>query len=202
MTICPNEVVRPPLAPDKLKRTFNVARAAGTLNRIHSKQEASRLVHDAELHAWLRKRQKATAPAKPRTFMSRHRRSHLLKVFESIDRDGSGQIDQGEFSFALAQLGLPASHVAELFDEGDADNDGFVSRDEFLTLVINVSAREHAKTNPTSHRGDVPAHVEGSAKLKAKRREAAASLATLIDRAADIPIGLLANAQMISNLGA
>jgi hypothetical protein len=64
--------------------------------RMHSKSEASLLVHDAALHEWLRKRQRKTEPAKPRTYMTRHRRQSLQKAFESIDRDGSGSIDRGE----------------------------------------------------------------------------------------------------------
>ena len=79
---------------------------------MHSKSEASLLVHDAALHEWLRKRQRKTEPAKPRTYMTRHRRQSLQKAFESIDRDGSGSIDRGEL--VVLSRGMLREVIAEL----------------------------------------------------------------------------------------
>ena len=115
---------------------------SGKKPRMHTKSEASLLVRDAALHEWLRKRQRKTEPAKPRTYMTRHRRQSLQKAFESIDRDGSGSIDRGELVFALGQLGLDQGLAGAIFAEGDTDGDGEITLDEFYALVATVQARE------------------------------------------------------------
>ena len=121
------------------------AKATSAASRLHSKAEASLLVKDADLHSWLRKRQKRGEAAKPRAYMTRHRRETLKSAFESIDRDGSGTIDRGELIFALQQLGLDLTHAEAIFLEGDEDGDGEITLDEFFKLVATVSAREHQR---------------------------------------------------------
>ena len=111
------------------------AKAASAAARLHTKAEASLLMKDAELHSWLRKRQKRGEAAKPRAYMTRHRRETLKSAFESIDRDGSGTIDRGELIFALQQLGLDLTHAEAIFLEGDTDGDGEITLDEFFKLV-------------------------------------------------------------------
>lgn len=171
-------------------------KAAG--RKLHTRTEAKALVQDADLHAWLRRRQKRGAEPKPRMYFTRFRRDTLQKCFESIDRDGSGVIDKGELSFALTQLGLDTTHAQDLLREGDRDQDGSISMPEFFALVATVSAREeqrklHLRTQPATESGEIASEVTSSAAI-------AHSLKDLVDRASTFPIGLLANAHHISSL--
>ena len=79
-----------------LAATNSTMAASGKPPVLHSRSEASRLVLDAGLHAWLMRRQKRTDVPKARTYMTRHRRAMLQQAFQSIDRDGSGAIDRHE----------------------------------------------------------------------------------------------------------
>lgn len=123
----------------------NVDSSEESSSKLHTKIEASLLVRDAQLHEWLSKRQRKNQPAKPRMYMTRHRRSSLRKTFESIDRDNSGSIDREELVFALQHLGLDHKLAGAIFAEGDTDGDGVITLDEFYSLVATVSARERQR---------------------------------------------------------
>ena len=196
------------VTPRALEERVRSLRLSNT-SRIHTSKEALNLVRDCELHEWLRKRQKATAPARPRTYMTRHRKAVLQRVFDSIDRDGSGQIDQSELTFALKQIGLPAQHVDAIFAEGDTDNDGFITQHEFFALVAVVNARLQRPAPPdSSHTSATTAATTSSSTCSQsgchskQHKDVAGTLNQLVDRAGSFPIGILANAQTISNLGA
>lgn len=109
---------------------------------IHTRSEANRLVLDHGLHSWLRTRQKSADQARPRTYLTRHRRAMLEGAFASIDRDDSGEIDRHELCFALEQLGLNADLANAIMDEGDANGDGRLDLEEFMALVQKLNARE------------------------------------------------------------
>ena len=94
------------------------------------------------LHSWLRTRQKSADQARPRTYLTRHRRAMLEGAFASIDRDDSGEIDRHELCFALEQLGLNADLANAIMDEGDANGDGRLDLEEFMALVQKLNARE------------------------------------------------------------
>ena len=55
---------------------------------------------------------------------------------------GNGMLDMHEFGRALrsADLGLSAGDIQDLMDHADADGNGLVSPDEFVTLAYDVLA--------------------------------------------------------------
>lgn len=54
-------------------------------------------------------------------------------LFDSIDRDGNGKLDQGELRSAFARAGLtvPNAKLDQFFAEVDTDGDGSISFDEW-----------------------------------------------------------------------
>ena len=169
------------------------ARKHRASRRLHTPAEAKALVKDAQMHEWIRKREKKGVQPKARMYFTQFRREALQACFESIDRDGNGFIDQTELIFALTQLGLDVTHANELLAEGDRDGDGSISMPEFFALVANASAREAQREarRPTDTYGTTAAAPSAAAH---------GSLRDLVDRASTYPIGLLANAQQISDL--
>lgn len=61
----------------------------------------------------------------------------IRSVFQSIDKDGSGTLDNQEFSEAMKRLGLGLTNrqVQQCIEVLDADKDGAISLTEFLVLV-------------------------------------------------------------------
>ena len=53
-------------------------------------------------------------------------------IFDQIDTDKSGGIDKGEITIHLLALGQEQETVMEMFALLDADNDGLISREEFV----------------------------------------------------------------------
>ena len=53
-------------------------------------------------------------------------------IFDQIDTDQSGGIDKGEITIHLLALGQEQETVMEMFALLDADNDGLISREEFV----------------------------------------------------------------------
>ena len=172
------------------------ARKNQASKRLHTKAEAKALVKDAQMHEWIRKREKRGAQPKARMYFTQFRREALKACFESIDRDGNGVIDRMELIFALTQLGLDATHANQLLKEGDRDGDGSISMPEFFALVANASAREVQRET----RRDPESFCTFGTTAAAPSAAAHGSLRDLVDRASTYPIGLLANAQQISDL--
>lgn len=52
-------------------------------------------------------------------------------VYDAIDLDGSGSIDEKEFSVFLTTIGSSEADAKIAFSHIDTDNDGFISREEF-----------------------------------------------------------------------
>ncbi len=52
-------------------------------------------------------------------------------VFDSIDLDGSGQIDSVEYAVFLRSLGVSEAEANAAFERLDSNRDGYLSRDEF-----------------------------------------------------------------------
>eukprot|EP01043_Picozoa_sp_COSAG02_P026876 COSAG02_NODE_1560_length_11925_cov_4.963386_7_plen_306_part_00 len=68
-------------------------------------------------------------------------------VFDSLDQDGSGELDADEFEVALSMLGCGFSRpmVRQLMAALDTDNSGTIDYPEFDGLFIETQAAEAAK---------------------------------------------------------
>jgi Ca2+-binding EF-hand superfamily protein len=57
--------------------------------------------------------------------------------FQSIDKDGTGDIDQDEFTRLCGDLGMVLSikQVQKIFEELDTSRDGLLSRQEIFTWL-------------------------------------------------------------------
>lgn len=179
-----------------VQRQRHAVRQAGTPRGdgqyVHSRDEATRLVEEATLHAWLCKRRRPGMEALARTYLSSHRRRLLRACFDSIDTDGSGSISRSELGFALDEIGLGAALAA--LAHRNENTDGEISFGGFVELVATVGAREAQRK---AGRGGSAWEPKGS---KPPPKNAASSLGELVERAASFPLGLLANAQAITRL--
>lgn len=72
-------------------------------------------------------------------------------VFDSLDQDGSGELDADEFETALSMLGCGFSRtmVRQLMAALDSDNSGTVDYPEFEALFIETQAAKAAKVAAT-----------------------------------------------------
>ena len=82
-------------------------------------------------------------------------------IFDQIDTDQSGGLDKGEITIHLLALGQEQETVMEMFALLDADNDGLISREEFVNgfqkyqefcklSTNNRSGKASAKAPPPS----------------------------------------------------
>ena len=71
---------------------------------------------------------------------------NIESTFKAIDKDGSGDLDHGEFTTAMNRLGLGLCphQLVQLVKVLDADGDGEVSLEEFMALV-NKPVKKAAK---------------------------------------------------------
>jgi hypothetical protein len=165
-----------------VKENENDAQKPPVTIRLHSRKEATRLVQDTAIHAWLRTRQKPRAKAVARAFLSRHKLRTLKACFDALDTDASGTIEPGELSFALKELGLPAEHARAILSEGDTDEDGTINFDEFVALVGAVTARMGQRSRLLEAEPPGPS-------------AAASAFTEMLNQAAtSFPLGVLANA--------
>ena len=108
----------------------------------------------------------------------------LEEAFRRYDVDGSGFLDFGEPSVALADMGalegVLASKAGELFDRFDVDGDGQVDLDEFRELASQVRELERQRRLQARARG--PGGVRRSAaalrSARASRRSRRSARAT------------------------
>jgi tRNA nucleotidyltransferase (CCA-adding enzyme) len=72
------------------------------------------------------------------------RRKRLMAAFNRKDVDGSGSLDMGEISAALAASGVITTPetVASLFATIDTDGDGKIDFEEFVTFATNAEKRQ------------------------------------------------------------
>merc|ERR1719324_1709392 len=63
------------------------------------------------------------------------------KIFTTIDKDKSGNLDLNELATALAASGLPmpAEQAIQLGRQFDADNSGALEFDEFLQMMVQYT---------------------------------------------------------------
>jgi hypothetical protein len=64
----------------------------------------------------------------------------LMKMFDDMDRDNSGDIDSFELIYGLnqAQVTMSPEDAKTLFDAADASGDGLISKDEWTKLVEGI----------------------------------------------------------------
>ncbi len=65
-------------------------------------------------------------------------RALLRKVFNEVDKDGSGNISEEELRAALSDLKLDASKAGEMLREADEDGDGGIDFDEFEEAMTST----------------------------------------------------------------
>lgn len=63
--------------------------------------------------------------------------AHLMKAFDLFDSDGTGKISMENVRAASTNLGerLSESEITAMIDEFDRDQDGYISRSEFLYIM-------------------------------------------------------------------
>ena len=64
----------------------------------------------------------------------------LLKIFDEIDTDGSGSVEEDELYFALKKAGMKVSKriVKAMMASADENNDGEISKEEWDTLIMGL----------------------------------------------------------------
>ena len=110
-------------------------------------------------------------------------------IFDQIDTDKSGGIDKGEITIHLLSLGQEQETVMEMFALLDADNDGLVSREEFVNgfqkyqEFCKLSTKRMAQGAAPA----APAAGTDNRSGKASAKEAPPSFAALIDAGTVVP---------------
>ena len=76
----------------------------------------------------------------PLLFIDEHE-NMLREIFEDIDTDRSGTIDELELEIALAKLGVTKAEVANIMKMGDVDSNDSIDFEEFKKLAKVVRNR-------------------------------------------------------------
>ncbi|KAK4756115.1 hypothetical protein SAY87_009872 [Trapa incisa] len=63
------------------------------------------------------------------------REEHLFAAFNYFDKDGSGYITKDELQEACKEFGMEDSHLEEMIQEIDQDNDGRIDYNEFAAMM-------------------------------------------------------------------
>lgn len=141
--------------------------------------DAERMLGDASMHEWIRKRQRANDR---KAFVSQFRRERLRRCFDSLDTDRTGSLTPSELTVGLAALGFGSTRVIEcvrsLMLRGDLNGDGKIDFDEFVELCAVASERLGWSSN----------------------EKMALNLGEIVDRAAHIPLAIITDTQKISSL--
>ena len=68
----------------------------------------------------------------------------------AIDKDGNGLLSHEEITEALTEFGLTAAQISDIIQEVDADGNGEIDYDEFLTMMrgstIGIAAQSKVAT--------------------------------------------------------
>jgi calcium-dependent protein kinase len=72
--------------------------------------------------------------------VSQKERSNLSKIFQTIDKDGTGKLNAKELKLAsnrLANLGLTEDELQEIINRVDSNQNGYIDYQEFLIAALN-----------------------------------------------------------------
>ena len=107
------------------------------------------------------------AQARNITALSLHDLCKLHIAFEVADVDGSGSLDQNEFVDAfLPVLGVDAADVHLLFMRIDADSDGGVTWEEFMSYVLSQDeGKLQIATESSRHLFEYPAFSDSALQI-------------------------------------
>lgn len=75
-------------------------------------------------------------------------RSSLIKAFINYDKNKDGHMDESEFKQILVDLGhrkITDETVKAMLDANDSDKDGFISWNEFVTMMGKLQGEDSAK---------------------------------------------------------
>ena len=69
--------------------------------------------------------------------LTKEQKEEIKDAFDSIDTDGSGQLEVNELKIALEALGFDSrrDETNRIIDDMDKNKDGQISYDEFLSLL-------------------------------------------------------------------
>jgi len=73
----------------------------------------------------------------------------IKEVFESMDEDSSGMLDETEMFLAMRRLGVPSPgmEVARILKEYDSNGDGMVDFEEFCEILADVESEANDQRN-------------------------------------------------------
>lgn len=130
----------------EMKRVMKRDRVAAKLPRHRlptvDRAEASRQVHNQQVHDWLKKHSRK---AVPRSELSRKKRALLRSCFSQLDADGSGTIEQDELGLAMRSLGFDPEDVKLAFECCDTSSDGKLDFEEFVQLFTVAWAHRETR---------------------------------------------------------
>jgi len=83
-------------------------------------------------------------------------KDNVKRLFDELDTDGNGQLTKDEVKNAAVGLSgvlkacriYKRKHVVKLFKDGDLDNDGTLSYEEFLAYIVNAQERAYYAQMP------------------------------------------------------
>ncbi|KAH9196351.1 hypothetical protein AeNC1_001672 [Aphanomyces euteiches] len=80
---------------------------------------------------------------------------NLRKQFESLDTDGSGEIDEGELAVLMKALGqkVTSAQLKEIIREVDRNGNGMIDFNEFCHIVYNMRNAKQTKFAALLHMG-------------------------------------------------
>lgn len=92
----------------------------------------------------------------PLLFVESTSEKRLKRIFDTIDKNGNGEIDFEELYEAMQHLGIPVKKkkLHKFFEFIDLDNDGVINFSEFCYLVEHVNAKFDPKTNLVHFKDD------------------------------------------------
>ena len=85
----------------------------------------------------------------------------LRSVFNEVDTNASGDIDEDELYEAMRRAGkrLTREHCAELFRAGDANNDGTIGFEEFAAMFTHHTHEVEEEEDAAANMFDIPVEV-------------------------------------------